>query len=306
MIRSSVDRHEISGFINIDKPEGWTSHDVVAKLRKILGIKRIGHSGTLDPFATGVLPIAVGSSTRLIRFLTKSKKYLAEVNFNFTTDTDDLTGLPLKQNSNIISEEVLYSKLQSMIGTQEQYPPLYSAKKINGKKLYELMREGQLIDLADIQSKAITIYEIKLLSFDYPLATIEVSCSEGTYIRSIARDIGGHLTKLRRLESNGFDLQSSVRFEDLVDGDLQLEDLILQSKDCLDLPELCFEHKDVISLQQGRQIYVDETKLQSFTGLNSVKYDYVKCLDDSKQLIGLANIINKSVQDFKLQPEVIL
>jgi tRNA pseudouridine55 synthase len=294
---------EISGFVNIDKPETWTSHDVVQKLRRILGIKRIGHTGTLDPFATGVLPIAIGSSTRLIRFLPKSKKYLAEINFSFTTDTDDLTGMVLKPNCTAITEGALRSQLQSMIGSQDQYPPLYSAKKINGKKLYELMREGQALDLSDIKAKNITIYDNKLLSFSYPFATIEVTCSEGTYIRSIARDLGGHLSKLRRLESNGFDLRSSIRFEDLEEGDLELTDLILKSKDCLSLPELSFDHKDVISLQQGRQIYISNSTLESTDRLGS---GYIKCLDPNNELIGLANITSQSKQDIRLAPEVIL
>jgi len=141
---------ESIGFLNIDKPENWTSHDVVAKARKLLGIRRIGHSGTLDPFATGVLPIAVGPATRLIRFLPKSKKYRAEINLKFTTDTDDLTGLKLRDTDKNESETVFKAKLEKFKGTIDQIPPLYSAKKINGKKLYELMREGQALDLSEL------------------------------------------------------------------------------------------------------------------------------------------------------------
>lgn len=290
---------ELSGFINIDKPENWTSHDVVQKLRRLLGIKRIGHCGTLDPFATGVLPIAVASSTRLIRFLPKTKSYLAEIDLRFTTDTDDLTGSPLKLAVKVYDQESLSAEILSLIGTYDQYPPLYSAKKINGKKLYELMREGKSIDLSDIKPKSVTIYDAKLISFEYPLASFEVSCSEGTYIRSIARDLGGHLTKLRRTESNGFDLTSSVRFEDLENADLSIEDLVLPSKDFLKLPEISFERKDIVSLQQGRQIWVEKRDL----GDSNL---YVKCLDDSNRLVGLAHVIQESGSDFKIQPELIL
>jgi len=295
---------ESIGFLNIDKPENWTSHDVVAKARKLLGIRRIGHSGTLDPFATGVLPLAVGPATRLIRFLPKSKKYRAEINLKFTTDTDDLTGLKLRDTDKNESETVFQDKLKKFIGTIDQIPPLYSAKKINGKKLYELMREGQALDLTELEPKKVTIKEIKLLSFNYPLAVFEVSCSEGTYIRSIARDLGGHLTMLRRLESNGFDIKSCVRFEDLQDGDLNIEDLLLDVKDYLPFPNLRFSPKAVVSLQQGQTIAIEDN------ALDNMEKSHVICLDDSEELIGIASILNtdgfdSKKQNLKLQPIII-
>jgi tRNA pseudouridine55 synthase len=309
---------ESIGFLNIDKPENWTSHDVVAKARKLLGIRRIGHSGTLDPFATGVLPLAVGPATRLIRFLPKSKKYRAEINLKFTTDTDDLTGLKLRDTDKNESETVFKARLEKFKGTIDQIPPLYSAKKINGKKLYELMREGQALDLTELEPKKVTIKEITLLSFNYPLAIFEVACSEGTYIRSIARDLGGHLTMLRRLESIGFDIKSCVRFEDLQDGDLDIEDLLLDIKDYLNFPKIRFNAKTVVALQQGQAIFLEDNILNNIFPDNTfqdntqdnIDNSHIICLDDSEELIGIASILNKDDfgsknQNLKAQPVII-
>lgn len=298
---------QISGFINIDKPVDWTSHDVVAKLRRILGIKRIGHTGTLDPFATGVLPIAIGSSTRLIRFLKKSKRYLAEIDLRNTTDTDDLTGQALRERSGILSQEDFQNKINTMLGTFQQIPPLYSAKKINGKKLYEMMRAGESIDLSDLEPKSVTVFETNLLSYQYPIAKVEISCSEGTYIRAIARDIGGHLISLRRLESNGFDIKSAIRFEDLEDGDLDLEDLILDAKEYLDLPKLVFNEKEIISLQQGRKVNLSEASLRDFgDSLIKTEEKILQCLDSSQELVGLASVSQEGDRYYFAQPSIIL
>lgn len=297
---------ELTGFINIDKPEGWTSHDVVAKLRKLTGIKKIGHAGTLDPFATGVLPMAIGSATRLIRFLKKSKQYSAEIDLSFTTDTDDLTGECLEKNSETIDQATFSERLKKFQGTIDQTPPLYSAKKVNGKKLYELMREGKDLKLEEIKSKQVTIHEIKLVDFNFPKATFEVSCGEGTYIRSIARDLGGHLTKLRRLESNGFNIESSVRFEDLAEG-LAVDDLVQKSGEFIDLPLLSFQRQDIVALQQGRTIYLDKGNedFDKFINCNGEE-SYLQCLDSSKELIGLANILLVKGSELQIQPKIIL
>ncbi len=300
---------DISGFINIDKPEDWTSHDVVAKLRRILGIKKIGHAGTLDPFATGVLPIAIGNSTRLIRFLRKSKRYFAEVDLSFTTDTDDYTGEKLRPTDKGESEEIIQAKLKNFIGHTKQIPPLYSAKKINGKKLYELMRAGEAVDLTSLEPKDIYISDLHLLAFKYPKLEIDISCGEGTYIRSIARDLGGHLTQLRRLESNGFDIKSSVRFEDLEDGELDMEDLVLKSRDYINSPEFSFSNKDVIALQQGQQIFLEDTASDTIVNFYKDKESeeqVLKCLNSSQELIGVAGILKKGGKAFRIQPKVIL
>jgi len=314
---------ELHGFLNIDKPVDWSSHDVVAKLRGMLkpyGITKIGHTGTLDPFATGVLPIAIGASTRIIRFLAKSKRYMAEINFSYLTDTDDLTGEALDDDiarseatkqSTTASEasatkwtrESLSTKLKTLVGKLEQLPPLYSARKHKGKRLYELMRSETEIDVDAIKTKIVDIYGINLLSFDYPYAVIDVSCSEGTYIRSIARDLGGHLTKLRRLESNKFKIDSAMTIEDLrakLDAGEDIESMLIPSAKVLDLPVLEFEPKEVIYLQQGRDVSV-ATKTEAKPSDD----EYFKCLDESRELVALG-VIGKRKGDLVLQPKIVL
>ncbi len=314
---------DLHGFLNIDKEEDWSSHDVVAKLRGLLkpyGVGKIGHAGTLDPFATGVLPIAVGASTRIIRFLAKSKRYMAEVDFSSLTDTDDLTGEALEEDV-ILSEakdplslegakqtpkwsrETLEAKLKTLVGKLEQLPPLYSARKQNGKRLYELMRAEKDIDVDAIKTKVVDIHAINLLSFDYPIAVIDVSCSEGTYIRSIARDLGGHLTKLRRLESNKFKIESALSLEQLMaklESGTELEDLLIPSAKVLDLPMLEFDTKEVIDLQQGREVSIS-TKIEASPNEDN----YFKCLDDSRELVALG-VVGKRKGDLVLQPKIVL
>ncbi len=298
---------DLHGFLNIDKEEDWSSHDVVAKLRGLLkpyGVGKIGHAGTLDPFATGVLPIAVGASTRIIRFLAKSKRYMAEVDFSSLTDTDDLTGELLEKNTEVLwTAETLKAKLATLVGKLEQLPPLYSARKQNGKRLYELMRSEKDIDVDAIKTKVVDIHAINLLSFDYPIAVIDVSCSEGTYIRSIARDLGGHLTKLRRLESNKFKIESALSLEQLMaklESGTELEDLLIPSAKVLDLPMLEFNTKEVIDLQQGREVSIS-TKTEASPNEDN----YFKCLDDSRELVALG-VVGKRKGDLVLQPKIVL
>ncbi len=298
---------ELHGFLNIDKAEAWTSHDVVAKLRRLLkpyGLSKIGHAGTLDPFATGVLPIALGASTRLIRFLPKTKRYMAELNFSYLTDTDDLSGEALEHNPDVLwTRETLDQTVQAMIGSLEQMPPLYSARKYKGKRLYELMRSEIDFDVDQIKTKTVEIYNANLLDFNYPLAVIDFTCSEGTYIRSIARDLGGHLSKLRRLESNKFKIDKSVSLEQLeshLDSAADLEEFIIDSARVLDLPVLEFDNKEVIFLQQGREVPVT-SKLE-----NVVSQDvYFKCLDSNSELIALG-LLQSRRGDLVLQPKVVL
>lgn len=294
---------EYFGFINIDKPEGWTSHDVVAKLRKILRYKKIGHTGTLDPFATGVLPIAIGAATRLIRFLPKNKAYIAELDFSFLTDTDDRTGERIADGAFKLSQQDLEEKFQKMFGDFEQYPPLYSAKKVNGKKLYELMRAGAQLDLSDIKPKIVRIDKIEIIEFNFPYAKISVECGEGTYIRSIARDVGAHLISLRRTKSNDFELNSSIRFEDLEDTEINPEDLILEPKNFLSLPCVDFNKKEVIALQQGQKVLIDMiSHLENC--LDTDREYYVQCIGEDEELIGLAQLLKRG-GSLELQPKVI-
>lgn len=209
---------QLFGFLNIYKPKGMTSFDVVAKLRRVTKIKQIGHTGTLDPFAVGVLPICIGKSTRLIEYLDDDKEYLATVQFGKDTDTYDLDGTVTKTYDKKITQEDLISILDNFRGEIEQLPPIYSAIKVNGKKLYEYARNGEEVE---IKPRKVFISKLELENFDFEKqeAKIIVGCSKGTYIRSIAYDIGqklncgGYLTALERTKAGLFNREHSIPLE---------------------------------------------------------------------------------------------
>lgn len=181
----------INGIINVHKEKGFTSHDVVAKLRGICGQKKIGHTGTLDPMATGVLPVCLGSGTKVCDMLTdKDKEYVAELLLGCTTDTQDVTGEVLSQCEVAVSEEEVHKAVMSFVGDYEQVPPMYSALKINGKKLYELAREGKEVER---KARPVRILEIEILDMQLPVVKMRVACSKGTYIRTLCADIGEKL-----------------------------------------------------------------------------------------------------------------
>ncbi len=199
----------ISGIILVDKPQDWTSHDVVAKLRGLLHERRIGHSGTLDPMATGVLAVFVGRATRAVEFAeADEKEYIATAVFGITTDTQDITGNILNTCEDFnITEESIKNALNGFVGEIQQIPPMYSAIKQNGKKLYELARRGKTVER---KPRRVFIKEIELLRADCKSADIRVVCSKGTYIRTLVSDIGeklgcgAALSALRRTRAGRF------------------------------------------------------------------------------------------------------
>ena len=209
---------QLFGFLNIYKPKGMTSFDVVARLRRVTKIKQIGHTGTLDPFAVGVLPICIGKATRLIEYLDDDKEYLATVQFGKDTDTYDLDGTVTKIYDKKITQADLISILDDFRGEIEQLPPIYSAIKVNGKKLYEYARNGEEVE---IKPRKVFISKLELENFDFEKqeAKILVGCSKGTYIRSIAYDIGqklncgGYLTALERTKAGLFNREHSIPLE---------------------------------------------------------------------------------------------
>lgn len=210
------------GFLNVYKPKGITSHDVVGRLRRITKIKQIGHTGTLDPFAEGVLPICIGKATRLIEYLNDDKEYLATVQFGADTTTYDLEGEKIFVSEKIVKEDDVLEALESFQGEISQIPPVYSAIKVKGKKLYEYARKGQTVE---VRPRKVTIYNIRLNNFDEKLqqAEILIKCSKGTYIRSIAHDLGqklncgGYLIKLIRTQAGDFRIEDSIKLEDKID-----------------------------------------------------------------------------------------
>ena len=208
------------GFLNIYKPKGKTSHDVVAILRRITKIKQIGHTGTLDPFAEGVLPICIGKATRLIEYLNDDKAYIGTVQLGKSTTTYDLEGETVEVSDKTPDLEEIENALNNFRGDIEQLPPIYSAIKVNGKKLYEYARKGEEVE---IKSRSVNIGELKILNYDQENRVLElyIKCSKGTYIRSIAHDLGknlgcfGHLIKLIRVKAGDFEVEDSVKLEDL-------------------------------------------------------------------------------------------
>lgn len=182
----------MDGVIVIRKEKGFTSHDVVAKLRGILHMKKIGHTGTLDPDAEGVLPVALGKATRLVDMITdKEKTYEAVMRLGVVTDTQDMSGTVLSQTTELsVTEEELCTVVSSFVGDYMQVPPMYSALKVNGKKLYELAREGKTVER---KPRPVHFYEIEILDISFPLVRFRVTCSKGTYIRTLCHDIGEKL-----------------------------------------------------------------------------------------------------------------
>ena len=216
---SEVNSNMINGVINIYKIKGFTSHDVVAKLRGMVRQKKIGHTGTLDPDATGVLPVCLGSATKLCDMLTdKEKEYIAKVQLGVTTDTQDMTGTVLRESSVEVTEEDVKNVLQSFIGAYDQIPPMYSALKVNGKKLYELAREGKEIER---KARPVIIHYIEILDMQLPQLTIKVGCSKGTYIRTLCHDVGEKLgcgaamAALERTKSGQFSLDRAITLAEL-------------------------------------------------------------------------------------------
>ncbi len=206
------------GFINVNKPSGMTSHDVVSFLRRNLKIKKFGHTGTLDPMANGVLPIAVGDATRLIQYLSDDKEYVATVKFGISTDTYDKEGEIVSTSDKIVEQSELEEALNQFRGEILQKPPIYSALKKNGKKLYEYAREGKEVE---IEARKVTIEKLDLLSLENNVAKLRVKCSKGTYIRSIAHDLGevlgcgAHLIGLTRTIAGDFKIENSIELSSI-------------------------------------------------------------------------------------------
>ena len=209
----------MDGMLNIYKESGYTSHDVVAKLRGILHTKKIGHTGTLDPAAQGVLPVCIGKATKLCDLLADhSKTYRAVMRLGVSTDTEDMTGTVLEERDVTQTSEQVAEAIHSFVGAYDQIPPMYSARKINGKKLYELAREGKVVERKPVQ---VEISSIEIIDISLPLVTMEISCSKGTYIRSLCRDIGQKLgclaamQELVRTRVGRFALDDALRLSEI-------------------------------------------------------------------------------------------
>lgn len=254
----------MNGVIIIDKEKGYTSHDVVNIIRKTLNIKKVGHTGTLDPNATGVLPILIGEATKISKYLIEhDKTYIAELTLGSKTTTGDIEGEIIeRKNVPEITAIEVEKMLKTFIGKQEQTPPIYSAIKVNGKKAYEYARTGQEVQ---IKKREIEIHKIKLISYENQTITFEVSCSKGTYIRVLCEDIAeklgtvGYMSNLKRTEVDNFKIEQAVTIEEVKKRPIIVEENIISI-------EKIFENVEKIQL--------NEYKLNLF--LNGVKLTYNK------------------------------
>lgn len=278
------DNKSLFGFLNIYKPVGMTSHDVVAVLRRVTKIKQIGHTGTLDPFAEGVLPICIGKATRLIEYLQDDKEYLATVQFGAATNTFDLDGEKVFTSDKKVSRDDIKEGLKSFEGEISQLPPIFSAIKVKGKKLYEYARKGEEVE---IQPRKVVIENIELKNFDEELqqAQILLKCSKGTYIRSIANDLGknlgcgGYLIKLIRTQAGKFRIENSVQ----LDG-IDVESNLINPLDILNLPKIAVDNDDLARIKNGMPIHKTCDKIGNFVSLiyNDVEICAVGIADGEK------------------------
>lgn len=272
------------GFLNVYKPKGKTSHDVVAILRRITKVKQIGHTGTLDPFAEGVLPICIGKATRLIEYLADDKAYIATVQLGSSTTTYDLEGDVVNVSDKRISLEDFEEVLHLFRGEISQIPPIYSAIKIKGKKLYEYARNGEEVK---IEPRVVNIYKLELLSFDSESqkAELYVECSKGTYIRSIANDLGealgcyGHLIKLVRSNAGMFKLEDTVKLEYL--------ETIEQVQQKLIYP------LDYMNYQKYELSETEKAKVAHGIAIPVTLNDGVAILTYKSSLVAVVNVSNK-------------
>jgi len=281
----------IDGILPINKSAGMTSHDVVAKLRRILGIKKIGHTGTLDPDVTGVLPICIGKATRLSDYLMEMPKtYKCQLTLGISTVTQDFSGEIIEKfRINNLDINILKSVIHNFIGEIEQVPPMYSSVKVDGKRLYVLAREGKEIIR---KPRKITIYSIDIdnidINKDYPEVDFTVKCSKGTYIRTLCVDIGlklgypAHMSKLQRTESGSFKIENSYTIEDIEDyiKRNKLDEIIFSMADSLpDFNEFILSSEDITNkIFNGQTIFIDE--LESYEGT-------FKILNKERDLIAL-------------------
>lgn len=213
----------MDGIVIVDKPQGWTSQDVTARLRRVFGTRRIGHGGTLDPMATGVLPVFVGRATRAVEFFEHAEKtYETVLRLGITTDTEDMTGTVLTEENVSFTEEQLQEILAAFRGEILQIPPMYSALKVNGQKLCDLARKGKTVER---QPRPITIHELTLVERGENTLRLRVRCSKGTYIRTLCKDIGeklgcgGCMESLRRVAAGEYTVDEAVPLQTLLDTD---------------------------------------------------------------------------------------
>ena len=294
---------EISGVLIVDKPSGVTSHDVVARVRRILGIRQIGHFGTLDPFATGVLPLSVSKATRFAQFYLKSRKaYEGTMRLGFSTDTYDGTGTPTSEEVSVSVESDAIERLfREFTGRLMQTPPPYSAKRVGGMRAYELARQNKPFKLEPVE---VEVYALELLSFDGTRARFAVECSGGTYVRSLAHDIGqhlgcgAHLDGLRRTTVAEFTLDRAVTLEGLEEAvrEQKVADCIIPLEALLpDCPELIVRGRDEKSVRHGHKFELAQPERFGRGTGREQAVSVLKIMNPEHRLIAIARHVSGSI-----------
>jgi tRNA pseudouridine55 synthase len=286
----------MDGVIIIDKPAGKTSHDVVSEVKKILGVKKAGHTGTLDPMVTGVLPVCLNEATKLAGFLTgEDKEYLATMLLGVKTDTLDIEGKIISQSDNFVTEEEIRAAMAQMVGKIKQVPPAYSAVKYCGKPLYKWARNGVLLDM---EPREVKIHSIVIEDISFPRVTFRVVCSKGTYIRTLCSDVGdllglgACLCSLRRLRSGFFSEEMAVSLNNYEDNDKKnkLLEKILPMAELLPLlTTIELEDHSAAKLRNGWQPSVEMMKEHDLPFLEAG--DMVKFINGSGYLLAVAEMV---------------
>ncbi len=278
------------GFLNLYKPLHWTSHDCVAKARKLLQERRIGHGGTLDPLASGVLPLAVGRATRLLNYLPRRKVYRAVVRLGIQTSTDDLEGEILQStDTSSLTLESVQVQLPSFLGTVTQIPPQYSAIQKDGKRLYDLARAGIAVEVPRRQVHIFAIEQLDWQSGSPAEIELLITCGEGTYIRAIARDlghqlrVGGSLAALERQESGGMKLEQSVTLEQLAESSSPSQFLLTPQEALPHLPHYMLNEDEIKDWYYGRALSLSPSGDQS----------YALVLNAEGECLGLGEFIQR-------------
>lgn len=276
-----------NGIIIIDKEQGFTSFDVVAKLRGICGQKKIGHTGTLDPDATGVLPVCLGNATKVCDMLTDSDKtYQAVLLLGKETDTQDMTGTVLAEKPVTADEQMVSEAIRSFCGKQMQIPPMYSALKVNGQKLCDLARAGKTVER---KARQITVYDIVICEMDLPRVTIEVHCSKGTYIRTLCHDIGqklgcgGCMEELIRTRSGNFTWEDSMTLAEVEDAvkDGTIEDRVIR------IGQVLKDYPEIFCTREGDRLLENGNALTEYFVKGSHKEGWVRMCDSQGEFKGI-------------------
>ena len=293
----------MTGILVINKPQGWTSHDVVNKARRILQEKQIGHTGTLDPLATGVLILCIGKATEIVRYLeADDKEYIAELKLGSTTDTQDADGtvIETREYSPPMFEQV-QDAMNSLQGSIRQRPPAYSALKVNGIPSYRLARKGTI---QEHEERPVTVHEIRLLEYADPVARFSVRCSKGTYIRTLCADIGkrlgmgAHLVSLVRTRAGRFRLEQSLTLEQTaaLAASGQVEQVLISPSDAVGgFPALTVDESDARRISHGNAVSIPAGA--DLGGLNSP----IRVLGRDERLLAVARAV-----DGMLRPEAVL